>query len=400
MPPRTPHGPSRCGRSLAVLLAFSFAAACAPPLRIGTSGDYPPFSALDASGELSGFDVEVARAYARDRRRPLELVPFRWPDLTERFVAGDFDVVMSGVTVRGDRLARAPMTAAVARASAVLVGPAPAPAERPRRIAVNRGGHLEQVARSRLRDVDLRTVDDNESLPALVRRGEVDAVVTDTLELASFGPGFAVIDVLQPDRKAYWVRDPMLADDLDEWLARREQDGTLPALRVRLLGDSAGPVLPRTESRIVDLVARRLMLMPFVAEAKRVRNLPVDAPAREAEIEARMLGSARAAGLCTEPYRSLVRAQIEAAKAVQRATLAGPAAAAPSFDLEGDIRPAIDRIDGALLRELARSAPLSSPETALAGALQGDARVAGLARADIVRLAAALAAQRPCAMGG
>src|SRR5690606_31924030 len=79
-------------------------------LRVGSSGDYPPFSVRDPSGEWTGFDVEVARANARDRGHTLELVPFRWPDLTDRFAAGDFDVVMSGVTVRGERLVRAPMT--------------------------------------------------------------------------------------------------------------------------------------------------------------------------------------------------------------------------------------------------------------------------------------------------
>ena len=140
--------------------------------------------------------------------------------------------------------------------------------------------------------------------------------------------------------------------------------------------------------------------MPLVAEAKRARALPVDAPAREAEIEVRMLESARAAGLCTEPYHALVRAQIESAKAVQRATIEGPAATPPPFDLEREIRPAIDRIDASLLRELARSAPLDVPLPELVRALRDDAPVPGLSGAELERLASSLAAQRPCAMGG
>ncbi|HSG90170.1 MAG TPA: transporter substrate-binding domain-containing protein, partial [Pseudomonadales bacterium] len=69
-----------------------------PVLRVGTSGDYPPFS---RAGE--GFDVDVAKRLARDLGMRIEWVPFRWPELERRLRAGDFDVVMSGVTWRPER---------------------------------------------------------------------------------------------------------------------------------------------------------------------------------------------------------------------------------------------------------------------------------------------------------
>ena len=80
------------------------------PLRVGTSGDYAPFSLRGEDGSMTGFDIEVAKAYAADRGRPVEFVVFRWPELQARLLAGDFDVAMGGITVRGDRLALAPMT--------------------------------------------------------------------------------------------------------------------------------------------------------------------------------------------------------------------------------------------------------------------------------------------------
>jgi cyclohexadienyl dehydratase len=370
---------------------------------------------------------------------------------------GDFDVAMSGVTVRGDRLARFPMTPAVARAAAVLVvkarDPSPAPvgqspvpesphalraatrrppplpgrfapralrvrselpvAQRgelparsapPRTVAVNRGGHLERVARSALPSDEIRAVDDNASLDDLLARGEVDAVVTDTLELRSFGSGFAVAAVLAHDRKAYWARDDDLARDLGDWLAAREADGTMARLRERSLGPAASPRRPATlgagAARAADLVARRLALMPFVAETKRARGLPVEVPAREAEVERRLVDGATAAGLAERPYLELVRAQIDAAKAIQRAVLASPAAAAapPPFDLATELRPAIDRIDLDLQRELARSAPLGASVGDLLAALRTDAALPGLGDAELRRLARALSQQSaaPC----
>src|SRR6266404_2350857 len=96
------------------------AAAClhprpeAPPLRVGTSGDYPPFS-LARDGRLEGLDVEIARRFAHDGGRRLELVPFRWPELTRDLAAGRFDLAMSGVTLRPERAVAGVFTRPVAR---------------------------------------------------------------------------------------------------------------------------------------------------------------------------------------------------------------------------------------------------------------------------------------------
>jgi cyclohexadienyl dehydratase len=63
-------------------------------LRVGTSGDYPPFSrARDGrAGDYEGLDVTLARAYAADRELALEFVRFRWPRLMAELQAGRFDV--------------------------------------------------------------------------------------------------------------------------------------------------------------------------------------------------------------------------------------------------------------------------------------------------------------------
>ena len=72
-------------------------------LRVGTSGDYAPFS-LDGRG----FDVDVADALAKHLGMRVEWVHFRWPELRSMIDAGRFDVAMSGVTWRPDRAVRRP----------------------------------------------------------------------------------------------------------------------------------------------------------------------------------------------------------------------------------------------------------------------------------------------------
>jgi len=49
-----------------VLLRVASGVAQTPPaaLRVGASGDYPPFSFREARGDLTGFDIAVARRLA------------------------------------------------------------------------------------------------------------------------------------------------------------------------------------------------------------------------------------------------------------------------------------------------------------------------------------------------
>jgi cyclohexadienyl dehydratase len=402
--------PRPAARWTVAILALLAATACGAlrptsprdtPLRVGTSGDYPPFSQRDADGGYRGFDVEVARAYAAARGRRLELVAFRWPDLAARVAARDFDVAMSGVTVRGDRLLLGTMTAAVARADAVLLvrhGEAAGESlDRPtRRIAVNRGGHLERVARAHLRHATLVTVDDNRALPVWLRERRVDAVVTDTLEATTYDPGaFTIAARLARDRKAYWVAPgaPALADDLDAWLLARERDGTLSRLRAAHLPGARPDALPPEIARVVDLAARRLLLMPLVGAAKRAAGMPLVDPAREAEVVARAAERARAAGLDTEAARALARAQIAAARAVQQAVATDATASNPP-DL-ATLRTGIDALDTALVAALvtARAASAEVPgRPALAAALRADAELPGFDDTHAAAIAATLAA--------
>jgi cyclohexadienyl dehydratase len=401
----------RAARSI-VAGAVLCAAACsgirpAPPrdtpLRVGTSGDYPPFSLRAADGSYGGFDIEVARAYAAARGRRLELVAFRWPELAARLAAGDFDVAMSGVTVRADRLLLGTMTAAVARADAVLLvrrgddsgGSFDRP---PRRVAVNRGGHLERVARASLPHTTLVAVDDNRSLPGLLRERTVDAVVTDTLEAATFDTAaFTIAARLAHDRKAYWVAPGKraLADDVEAWLLDRERDGSLARLRAAELHVTETPALPPELARVVDLAARRLLLMPLVAAAKRAAGLPRVDPGREAEVVAHATERAVAAGLDAAAARRLARAQIAAARAVQEAVHADDARPPTGGAPLATLRIAIDTLDGALVRALvtARTVPPTAPadESALAAALRTDADLPGFDETHAGAIGTALA---------
>ena len=349
-----------------LLVAARVAAEAVPQtlvLRVGTSGDYAPFSFRDASGALTGFDVAVARRFGEDRGRPVVFEPFRWPDLIAQLRAGVFEVAMSGVTVRADRALFVGFTRPYAMSGAVAVIRA-ASGKKFRsvvdldrdtvRIAVNRGGHLEQVARQRFVHAQLVSLE-NTALQSALARGEVDAVVSEAFEARTWTAApFVILGPFTHDRKAYAVRreNGDLLRQMDDWLAAREADGWLNEQRRRWLGERA--VRPPEQAGVEALVAAldlRLQLMPLVAAVKRREHLPIEDPGQEARVIERVHSAASAAGLQSDAVVDLFRIQMEAAKAVEHAA-AG--AAVPADVTLDDVRAAVAAASDQVIAELVR----------------------------------------------
>ncbi len=366
-------------------LAAPVKAPSRPVLRVGTSGDYPPFSVLvssesseeagpavgddagdpDADGhDRRGFAIEVGRRLASDLGFDVEFRPFDWPDLTAAVAAGDFDVAMSGVTWRPDRAVVGWMSRAVAAGGPCVVSSENAPTPQ-RRVAVNRGGILERWARKRFetgegRSTGVIAVDDNLSLPGRLERGEVDAFVSDSFEVEHFAREGWRQDCKPPlDRKVFWVA-PGRADDLgpavDRWIQRNE--GWLEGRRREWFGRGQG----RDElDHLLDLTARRLAFMPAVAAWKAERGVPIEDVEREQLVLDAAEASALEFGLDPAPVRDWVALQIDLAKVVQRRS----ATAASTMDLE-EIRPVLNRLGRRQVRSLraAVGRPVEEPAPA------------------------------------
>jgi cyclohexadienyl dehydratase len=364
------------GLALAAAVGLGLAAACAlprrpqaPPLRVGTTGDYAPFS-LARGGAFEGLDIEVAGRFARDLGRELVLVAVRWADLGRDLAGARFDVAMGGVTVRPERALQGTFTRPVAETGAVvLVAPTLArtreEVDRPSvRLAVNAGGHLEQVARRLLPRASLVPSADNRALPGLVLAGAADAVLTDDVEAQVFAPSLPALARIGPltrDRKAYLARDPALAARLDAWLRAREADGTLDRLRARWLG-AATPLRAAFDSdvaAVLCLIDLRLAFMPAVAAAKESAGRPVADPDQEARVLASVRARAGERELPADAVERLFRAQLDAARSVQRAFLDTPPdhrPPVPTLDLERQARPALARISAAIVDRAAELA--------------------------------------------
>ncbi len=341
------------------LLALLYLACAAAPerplLRVGTSGDYAPFSVRDAAGRRSGFDVELARAYARERGLHVRWVPLHWATLERDFAAGRFDVVMSGITVRPERSLAGRFSVPVTTSGAVLLSRNEA-LDPHARIAVNAGGHLERVARRLFPAARIEPLAPNAAVREALVEGAADAALTDTLEAPHWLAGARGLHTLGPytrDWKAYWLPSSARerARDLDGWLLAREADGTLAALRARHLPPAGQVSAAAPLAALAAAIEERLSLMPWVAEAKRAQGSALRDPAQESTVLAAageaMRAAAGRAGLPVPDAaatRGLFQALIDAAREVQVQTLASEARAAQPPDLDATLRPALARI--------------------------------------------------------
>src|SRR6478752_3283243 len=76
-------------------------------LRVGTTGDYTPFSLIQSDGSYRGADIDMAQDLAAMLGVRLQFVPTVWVELLDDFLAGKFDIAMGGVTVTAARAERA-----------------------------------------------------------------------------------------------------------------------------------------------------------------------------------------------------------------------------------------------------------------------------------------------------
>ncbi|MBJ7340329.1 MAG: ABC transporter permease subunit [Mycolicibacterium sp.] len=73
-------------------------------LRVGTEGTYAPFSFQDpATGQLAGYDVDVANAVGEKLGKKVEFVQTPWDSIFAALEANRFDVVANEVTITPER---------------------------------------------------------------------------------------------------------------------------------------------------------------------------------------------------------------------------------------------------------------------------------------------------------
>ena len=75
----------------------------ADKIRIGTEGAYPPWNSKDASGNLIGFEVELANELCAIMKYECTIVEQDWDGMIPALLMRKFDAIMAGMSITAER---------------------------------------------------------------------------------------------------------------------------------------------------------------------------------------------------------------------------------------------------------------------------------------------------------
>ncbi len=210
-------------------------------LRVGTTGDYKPFSFRQPDGSYTGADIVLAGRLADRLGVKLQIVPTAWASLLPDFAAGRYDVAMGGVSVTPPRAEKGifstvtfvdgkrPVARCADRDRFVSLEAIDQPGVR---VVVNPGATNEEFARARFPHAMLAVHPDNATVFDEIVANRADVMVTDGIEVdhqSFLHPELCQVHVPAPFtrlEKAYLLpRDPDLAALVNSWLADERSSG-------------------------------------------------------------------------------------------------------------------------------------------------------------------------------
>ncbi|HUL98176.1 MAG TPA: transporter substrate-binding domain-containing protein, partial [Mycobacterium sp.] len=160
-------------------------------LRVGTEGTYAPFSYHDPStGQLTGYDVDVAKAVGDKLGVKVEFIETPWDSIFAALEANRFDVVANEVTITPQRQAKYDLSEPYSVGEGVIVTRANDDSItsladlKGKTAAQSMTSNWAQVARDAGAKVE--AVEGFTQAIKLLNQGRVDAVVNDSIAVYAY----------------------------------------------------------------------------------------------------------------------------------------------------------------------------------------------------------------------
>ncbi len=347
-------------------------------LRVGSTGDYKPFTYRTANGGFIGLDIALAADLASSLGVKLQVVPTTWAALMGDLGADRFDLAIGGVSVSLERQKKALFSipylrdgkTPIARCDDARKYQSLADIDRPEvRLVVNPGGTNERFARANAPHATLTVFPDNVTIFDRLVTGESDVMITDAIEARLQQRLHPKLCAIHPDapfdfsEKAVLLpRDAVLKAYVDQWLHQALESGAFARANEQWLA------WPWGIESLRALIDARLLLAPDVAQYKWNHHVPIEDLPREAQVIAALGHRASDLGVPQAWAEAFFRAQIEASKTAQNELFQGwdvfrHGRFPDAPDLATVTRPKLDKLTDQLLRALAENWPvLSDPK--------------------------------------
>ena len=222
-----------------------------PPLRVGITPDFPPMIFTLREDEVAGVEADLAELLGQTLDRPVEFVELLWEDQIPALLAGDTDIIMSGMSITRARRIRITFSAPYFKSGlAALVRTEDAAkyssAERilrsSARIGVVRGTTSDAFGRRNFPDVRVIGLPSSADGPFQLRRGVIDVFIHDfpaIMWLASENEADLVPSrfVFNEEEFAWGIRrdNIQLLNAVNTILRTWREDGTLDKMLARWL---------------------------------------------------------------------------------------------------------------------------------------------------------------------
>jgi cjaA protein len=213
-------------------------------IRIGVFGDKPPFGYIDSNGQSQGFDVEIAKAFARDLLGSPDKVEFVITEAANRveyLKSGKVDIILANFTQTKERARVVDFAAPYMKVSLGVVSPEKAPIKdvaelQGKTLLVNKGTTADAYFSKKYPEQALLKFDQNTETFDALKDGRGVALAHDNALLwawAKENPGYVVAigELGEPEFIAPAVKkgDTALKDWVDQEVATLKKDGRLKA---------------------------------------------------------------------------------------------------------------------------------------------------------------------------
>lgn len=216
---------------------------------IGTEGTYPPFTYHDASGELTGFDVEIAREVAKRLGVEAQFEEAPWDSLLAGIEAKRFDAVFNEVAIRDDRKEKYDFSDAYISSGAVLI--VREDNTDIKSLADLKGKKSAQSLTSNLADIarengaEIVAIEGFQQAIDLLNSNRADATINDNLsflDLKKQKPDLALKVVAEAEDASqsggvFAKNQPELVEAVNKALADMHSDGTYATISEKYFGE-------------------------------------------------------------------------------------------------------------------------------------------------------------------
>ncbi|KAH0444868.1 cystine ABC transporter substrate-binding protein [Paraburkholderia fungorum] len=225
-------------------------------LRIGLEGTFPPFNSKAPSGELVGYDVDIAKAVAARLGVKPEFVTTEWSGIIAGLQANKFDVIVNQVGITDARKQVLDFSPAYTYSAAQLIQRKDDTRQfkslddlKGKKLGVGLGTNYMDMAKS-VPGIDVKTYPGAPEYLRDLAAGRLDAALNDRLMLAYLMKNSqlplrtgATLGAGNPSGIPFRKGNPKFAKAIDDAMAQLEADGTFSKISDKWFGvDVSKPI--------------------------------------------------------------------------------------------------------------------------------------------------------------